>query len=114
MRYINFLLIMFIALAFGCSKQDSSIIESIEPTLYTVGFADQQTRTFVNDDINLLWHESDKLSVFDKSTLNRQFVFQGKTGASSGAFKYMNSDMLQGIQKFLPIKLYILTIHLQS
>ena len=57
------------------------------------GFADD-TRTYVENNKYLRWHEDDRLTAFYGNTLNRQYKFNGKTGANSGAFSLVPSGEL--------------------
>ena len=57
-------------------------------------FADVTTRTYVENDKYLRWHEDDRLSVFYGSTLNDQYKFKGQTGDNSGTFALVPSGEL--------------------
>lgn len=57
------------------------------------GFADD-TRTYVENNKYLRWHEDDRLTAFYGNTLNRQYKFNGKTGANSGTFSLVPSGEL--------------------
>ena len=56
---------------------------------------DASTRVFVNNDLKVLWHADDCVSVFNKYTDNQQYRFTGNTGANSGSFtKITNNDLV--------------------
>lgn len=58
----------------------------------TAGFCGD-SRTYIENG-KLHWHEGDFLSVFYGNTLNKQYVFNGKTGDNSGTFSVTTSDDL--------------------
>lgn len=49
-------------------------------------YADPDTRVYVDDGIKLLWDTDDRISIFNSTTQNREYRFEGETGANSGAF----------------------------
>ena len=53
-----------------------------------------ETRTYVENDKYLRWHENDRLTVFFGNTLNNQYKFKGKTGDNSGTFSLIPSGEL--------------------
>lgn len=57
------------------------------------GFA-EETRTYVENNKYLRWHEDDRLTAFYGNTLNRQYKFKGKTGDNSGTFSLVPSGEL--------------------
>ena len=93
----RFLLLAVAALAFvGCNEMfenegNSSLALSELPTL-TAGFEDADTRTYVESNKYLRWHESDLISAFVGDTKNVKYVFDGKTGDTSGEFKPANDE----------------------
>ena len=60
----------------------------------TAAFADVATRTYVENDKYLRWHEDDHLTVFYANTLNDQYKFKGQTGDNSGTFALVPSGEL--------------------
>ena len=63
------------------------------PTL-TAEFADENTRTYVEDDFYLRWHEGDLISAFLGNSLNNKYMFNGATGDNSGTFSAVSSAEL--------------------
>ena len=74
------------------NEENSTPIITTTPDLQA-GFADD-TRTYVENNKYLRWHEDDRLTAFYGNTLNRQYKFNGKTGANSGTFSLVPSDEL--------------------
>ena len=61
----------------------------------TASFADEDaTRTYVENNKYLRWHEDDRLTAFFGNTLNRQYKFNGATGDNSGTFSLVPDGML--------------------
>ena len=54
----------------------ASIEEASEP----------DTRVYVDENLRLLWHADDRVSIFNKYTFNQQYRFDGETGANAGTF----------------------------
>ena len=78
----------------GCTSfedKDNIIIQSDKQL--SAGFA-EETRTYVENDKYLRWHEDDRLTVFYGNTLNDQYRFKGKTGDNSGTFALVPSGEL--------------------
>ena len=61
------------------------------PTL-TAEFAENATRTYVEDNTCLRWHEGDLISAFVGNDCNSKYAFQGKTGDNSGKFEPVSGD----------------------
>ena len=60
----------------------------------TAAFAEDETRTYVENNKYLRWHEDDRLTAFYGNTLNRQYKFNGATGDNSGTFSLVPSGEL--------------------
>lgn len=92
MKRIFTLFAAVLALA-SCSQDEvvtpTSNIE--KPTFYAT-FADAETdsRTYLDAELKLLWHNDDRISLFT-TTYNEQYKFVGETGKNSGAFEAVNS-----------------------
>ena len=63
------------------------------PTL-TAEFADEDTRTYVEDNLYLRWYEGDLISAFLGNTLNNKYIFKGETGDNGGTFSAVSSTEL--------------------
>lgn len=83
-------------LAVSCSVQDLDF-EKVEPSGDDVFYASlnsdfsQDTRVYLDENIKILWDENDRISIFNKSTLNQQFMFMGETGDNSGYFNRVST-----------------------
>ena len=74
----------------GMTETSSEILPNL-----TAGFAEGETRTYVENGKYLRWHEDDRLTAFYGNTLNRQYKFNGATGDNSGSFSYVASGNLE-------------------
>ena len=95
MKKLSFLMAILPLLFCACSsfnEENSTPIITTTPDLQA-GFADD-TRTYVENNKYLRWHEDDRLTAFYGNTLNRQYKFNGKTGANSGTFSLVPSGEL--------------------
>lgn len=61
-----------------------------------VGFADDYaTKTYIEQDEFLCWHEADLVTAFFGNTFNRQYKFNGQTGDRSGTLSHVPSGNLE-------------------
>ena len=90
MRRLFAIIVAAFALA-GCSMEDITIAPKCD--IYYASFEDfgEESRTYVDENVKLLWHEDDRISLF-RTTLNEQFKFTGATGDNSGGFALIESD----------------------
>lgn len=83
----NYFIALCILLFAGCTKADVESVsqQKINSQKFHAEFAEENTRTFVDEKVRLLWTEGDLLTIFT-STLNRKYQFDGETGDNSGTF----------------------------
>lgn len=80
----------------GCTNNtfdNKNIADNTLPDL-TAGFADDETKTYVENGKYLRWHEADLITAFYGNALNRQYKFNGATGANNGTFSLVPSGEL--------------------
>ena len=86
---------LFNMIVFGCAKnirEETSDWDNSTSTSHYYAVIDTAlTKVFINENLHLFWNELDSISIFS-NTSNRKFVFNGKTGESSGTF-YSVSDL---------------------
>ena len=51
-----------------------------------------ESKVYVDENLMVLWHADDRISIFNKYTYNQQYQFQGETGANAGVFKKVPGD----------------------
>lgn len=100
MRNLFYLLVASLSFAMvGCVEDipESEIVDSSSEQLpeLTAGFAEEQTKTYVESGKYLRWHEGDLITAFFGRTLNNKFMFEGKTGDNSGSFAHIPSGKLE-------------------
>ena len=86
---------------FGCTVDE---IPSTEPRyifdsdIVYAEFGDSKvnTKTYLNENVQLRWNEGDCISLFKGNTYNQQYVFDGKTGDNSGSFSKASDAMFTG------------------
>ena len=79
----------------GLHELDMAETSSEQLPNLTAGFAEEETKTYVESGKYLRWHEDDRLTAFFCNTLNRQYKFNGATGDNSGSFSYISSGNLE-------------------
>ena len=85
MKRVIFAVLVALCIA-SCSKFDQQdALPEVKYGQLRACFADQ-TRTYVEDERFLRWHERDELSVFYGDAVNNKYRFNGQTGDSNGTF----------------------------
>ena len=85
----------------GCSTFEESITETINEDLKDLyARFEEDTRTYVENNKYLCWHEDDRLTIFYGNTLNRQYKFNGAAGDNSGPFSFVPSEELGADKAF--------------
>ena len=77
---------------FACSKQDTlQQVKDDEGTKVfyatTEGAGIAGTKVYADSKLRLLWNADDRITVFDRLTLNVQYRFTGEDGANAGEFE---------------------------
>lgn len=50
------------------------------------------SRTYLDENVRLRWNTEDCITIFKKTTYNREYVFTGVTGANAGGFRQKSVD----------------------
>ena len=80
---------------FACSKQDDApegmlLNKDGEKTVFyatTEGSTTPGTKVFADEDLKVLWNADDRISIFNMSTQNDQYMFTGDDGDTGGQFE---------------------------
>lgn len=97
MRRIAFYWGMAAALVASCNVQEKELEDNVKlgEAKFFASFeqpaVEEGTKVYVNEDLHLRWTADDRISLFNKSTVNREFVFTGETGAESGEFREVDN-----------------------
>ena len=91
MKHLAFIFGMAALVAVSCSVREKNFDASeADAPVFRATFeqpADAGTKVFVNEDFQLRWNADDRVSIFNKTTANRQYRFLGATGDSEGEFE---------------------------
>ena len=92
MKKILSFVFLFAFLASSCGEEElvKNQSTSSDSLKFTAVFEGDESRTYVEKDRLLRWTAGDQISLFVANTLNRQYQFEGKTGANSGYFNEVN------------------------
>ena len=85
---ISFIFLLALLVS-GCSQEEMSkngTSSTSEGRVFTTSFEQNDSRTYVKDGHLSRWTEGDRISLFDASILNCQYLFAGDTGDSGGTF----------------------------
>ena len=92
-------LLSAIVLLVGCTKTNEFDPkpnyggEEANPlTSIYAGFADEDSRTYVENDTDILWQNGDALSLFYANYSNVKFVYNGESGARMAKFDIVNNS----------------------
>ncbi len=72
--------------------EQSKIDQAIEFWAAVEGADENDTRTYLDEQTRMRWTADDRMTIFKKTTYNREFAFTGKTGANAGGFKQVSVD----------------------
>lgn len=96
-NYTKSIVFFFALLAVSCSMQEKDFKDSREnpgKVFYAsieVPVGEAETKVYADDDLSVLWHEDDRVSIFNKNTYNQEYRFTGKTGSNAGSFEKVTS-----------------------
>lgn len=95
MKKLTLLAVLSTLVLASCTenKFDTTVDTETLPDL-TAEFADGETKTYVDNNKYLRWHEADLITAFYGNVLNRQYKFNGITGDNSGTFSLVPSGEL--------------------
>lgn len=92
----RFILPSFICLlAVSCTVQETEPLVPPQPkdmVFYaSLESSEPDTKVFLDEHIKILWDVNDQISIFNKSTLNQQFMFDGEEPDNSGTFHWIDN-----------------------
>lgn len=79
----------------SCSRQEVDFRESNGDTVFYASLEQPvptDTRVYADENLMVLWHADDRVSIFDRYTYNQEYRFTGETGDNSGAFQKVQTD----------------------
>ena len=93
MKYRYLLIGLLSTLALSCTVSEIDAPEGPEGysspkrEVFYVSIDEQpgaETKVYADEKLKVLWNEDDRISIFNQSTYNREYSFDGETGANSG------------------------------
>lgn len=84
------------ALAASCMVQEQmeTVINNAPVFLAEIEGSDvSDTKAYADANLKVLWHEDDRVSIFNKLTYNQQYKFDGSTGDNSGSFSLIPDEL---------------------
>ena len=96
MKKSFFLLSSLLFLAASCSVHELDTMDapSLGDKVFHAtfeSFSSPDTKVYLDKNIKILWDRDDMISIFDFSTKNQQYVFDGEPGSNSGDFLPVSS-----------------------
>ena len=69
-------------------ERQTSTSSQDDNTFYAVfeRIGEPETKTYVNENLQVRWHADDRISIFNQNSYNQQYRFDGETGANAGSF----------------------------
>ena len=83
------LLALMFLLPLSCVKEQVETLPVDGPEITALTPSNPGTRTFLDENLNVLWNAGDEITVFRNTRSNHRYVFKGKDGDASGSFKYV-------------------------
>lgn len=86
----------FVSALISCSIEEPEIC--VQTPLFDDFYAsvgdcyEASTKTYTDSRFHVLWHEDDRISIFNKNTFNQQYCFNGNTGDNAGSFSVVPSS----------------------
>ena len=88
-------LLFALALCLSCAQKEADYRGPESDVVFYASLeqpADPETRVYADEDLMVLWHADDRVSVFNRYTYNDQYRFTGETGDNSGTFTLVPND----------------------
>ena len=100
------LLALMLLMPVSCVKEQAESLPAEGAEIVALTPANAGTRTFIDDELNVLWNAGDEISVFRNTTANHRYAFTGKDGDASGLFRLVsgarNADAIDLIYAVYP------------
>lgn len=96
-----FPLALICLLTISCSVQEPDTKDIVAPgddVFYATleSYAGPDTKVYVDEKIKMYWNEGDLISMFNKTTLNQEYRFEGNTGDYAGKFEKVSDPFGTG------------------
>uniref|UniRef100_UPI004055A381 hypothetical protein n=1 Tax=Alistipes sp. TaxID=1872444 RepID=UPI004055A381 len=97
----SLVLILSFAMALvGCATEEGAEQPLQGATAKSVfaTFEQPDTRTYIDTEHRIHWHEEDAISLFRGTDINTRYVFEGQTGDTEGSFAMADIDIISGVK----------------
>ena len=96
-----FVFFTFLAGMCACTaiEDNEEVAQSVDRDWFRVSVetaSQPDTKIYLNEDYKIRWNKGDRISVFNKSSFNRQYRFTGEDGASSGTIEKVGTVFNSG------------------
>lgn len=103
-KYLH--IFFLVVVVFGCAKHEPDLLTIEESHIYRLGSTFCETKTHFNQRLNLLWDKGDIISLFDGTSLNQKFKFDGETNDNSGTFSKVENQYGTGLDLYANYAIY--------
>lgn len=82
--------LLLLALSVSCARMEMDApVKEAGPVFYAEieQSAGADTKVYADDNLSILWHAGDLVSIFNRYTYNSQYRFTGETGDNAGSFE---------------------------
>lgn len=90
------LAVVALLLAAGCNKMDDALPSAPKATTFRGVIAEEESRTYLDENIRLRWTAGDLITLFEGITRNKKYMFMGETGDNAGDFEYVSQGFGTG------------------
>lgn len=90
-------LIAVIALMASCNTPNEEGVSPVPQEKQFRGIiVEEDTRVFLDDQIRLRWNADDRITLFEGTTRNKQYMFMGEDGDNAGDFEFVKAGFGTG------------------
>ena len=86
---------LLVGASFSCARQEADVPVSPGRELFYASLeqpVDAETRVYADENLMVLWHADDRVSIFDRYTYNQEYRFTGETGDNARTFQKVQTD----------------------
>lgn len=94
-RLLYFLGILFLTVSCSIHEVDMAQETNTDSMTFYASFEsvyDSKTKAYADEELSIRWNASDQISIFNRTTYNQPYQFEGQDGDNAGAFRKIESD----------------------
>ena len=96
MKKIISIAMMLVAVSCSTTVDEGVVLDSTHPTFHATIEPNDESRTYLDENIRLRWTADDRITLFEGTTRNKQYKFMGETGDNAGEFEYVRAGFGTG------------------